>query len=389
MTDRLYYTDSYIRDFEAAVTDRADDSRRIYLDRTAFYPTSGGQPFDQGQLGGVDVTDVVDEGDRVAHLLAAPLVDDRVTGRVDWARRFDHMQQHTGQHLLSALVADRLGHQTVGVHFGQESSTLDLDVGALTQEQLEEVEESANEIVVQNRPVEVSFEEAEFALGLRKPTERGGRIRIISIQGIDRSACGGTHVGSTGEIGSILIRKVERVRKGVRIEFLCGSRASRRARADYNLISRIAVDLSASAEELPRLITAQREELQRAEALNRELEEKLDADRARALYAAAAAESTGIRRVMVREENGSIESIRRLAQAFTSMPLAIFVGTVPSPPAVLLAVSPDTGIDAAGMLKSLLTSVGGRGGGSARLAQGIVPGRQQLEAVVESLGSRV
>ena len=389
MTDRLYYTDSYIRDFEAAVTDRADDSRRIYLDRTAFYPTSGGQPFDTGQLGGVAVTDVIDEGERVAHLIAGPLMDERVTGQVDWVRRFDHMQQHTGQHLLSAVMADRLGHQTLSVHFGGESSTLDLDVGSLPPEQAQRVEEAVNEIVVQNRPVEVSFEEAEFALGLRKPTERGGRIRIISIQGLDRSACGGTHVHFTGEIGPILIRRVERVRKGVRVEFLCGSRATRRARFDYSLLSRLGADLSASADELPGLIAARQEQLKQAEALNRELEEKLDSGRARALYAAAAAESTGIRRVMVREENGSIESVRRLAQAFTSMPLAIFVGTVPSPPAVLLAVSPDTGIDAAGMLKGLLTRVGGRGGGSARLAQGIVPGQEQLEAVVESLGSRV
>ncbi|MDF3053515.1 MAG: alanyl-tRNA synthetase, partial [Geminicoccaceae bacterium] len=125
MTERLYYTDSYLREFEAAVTDLADDSRRIYLDRTAFYPTSGGQPFDTGQIGGLQVTDVVDEGDRVAHLLADPLTGDRVVGRVDWTRRFDHMQQHTGQHLLSAVLADRLGYQTVAVHFGKKSSTLD------------------------------------------------------------------------------------------------------------------------------------------------------------------------------------------------------------------------------------------------------------------------
>lgn len=389
MTQRLYYTDSYLRDFKAAVVDRADESRRVYLDRTAFYPTSGGQLFDTGQLGGVEVVDVIDEGDRIGHLLAGSLSGDLVTGRVNWSRRFDHMQQHTGQHLLSAVLANVVGHQTVGVHFGRESSTLDLDVGELPPAQVQKAEESANEIIVQNRPVEVSFEEAEAAASLRKPSERGGTLRIITIHNLDRSACGGTHVKATGEIGSILIRKVERVRKGVRLEFLCGGRATRRARADYGLISRLAAEFSAATEELPRLIKVQREDLKQAAALTRELEEELDRYKARELYAAATPETTGIRRVMVRQEEGSLEALRGLAQAFMSMSKAIFVGAVPSPPAIVLAASEDTGIDAATMLKSLITSVGGRGGGSARVAQGIVPGRAQLEVVLESLKPRV
>jgi alanyl-tRNA synthetase len=389
MTHRLYYTDSYLRDFEAAVIARSDDSRRIYLDQTAFYPTSGGQPFDVGQLGGIEVTDVVDEGERVAHLLAAPLSGERARGQIDWGRRFDHMQQHTGQHLLSALLADLGGHSTVGVHFGRESSTLDLAAASLSPEQVSKAEERANEIVTQNCPVEVSFEDAASAGGLRKPAERGGTLRIVTIQGVDRSACGGTHVRATGEVGPILIRKVERLRKGVRVEFLCGTRATRRARADHELLSRLAADFTAGADELPRLIASLRDEVKEASATNRELQGKLDHCRARELYAAASPESTGIRRVTVREEGPSAETIRGLAQAFSSMPLAVFVGAVTSPPSVVLATSADTGIDAASLLKSLLTSVGGRGGGSARLAQGIVPGRAQLQTVVESLGPRV
>ena len=374
MTHRLYYTDSYLRDFEAAVIGRSDDSRRIYLDQTAFYPTSGGQPFDVGQLGGIEVTDVVDEGERIAHLLAAPLMGERTRGQVDWSRRFDHMQQHTGQHLLSAVLADLAGHSTIGVHFGRESSTLDLDVGAFNPDQVSKAEERANDLVVQNLPIEVSFE---------------GTLRIITIQGLDRSACGGTHVRATGEIGPVLIRKVERVRKGVRLEFLCGSRATRRARADYGLLSLLAADFSAAADELPRLIASHRDEVREANATNRELQRKLDLCRARELYAAAAPESTGIRRVTVREEGPSGDTLRGLAQAFTSLPLTVFVGAVASPPAVVLGASADSGIDAVSLLKSLLTSVGGRGGGSARLAQGIVPGRVQLQTVIESLGSRV
>jgi len=389
MTHRLYYTDSYLRDFEAAVIERSDDSRRVYLDQTAFYPTSGGQPFDVGQLGGIEVTDVVDEGERIAHLLAAPLTGERVRGQIDWGRRFDHMQQHTGQHLLSAVLADLARHTTIAVHLGRESSTLDLAVAVLTPDQVSKAEERANEIVVQNRQVEVSFEEGGAAGGLRKPTGRGGTLRIVTISGLDRSACGGTHVRATGEIGAILIRKVERVRNGVRLEFLCGSRATRRARADYGLLSLLAAEFTAAADELPRLIASQREEIKEANSANRGLRGELDLCRARELYAAAAPESTGIRRVTVREDGPSADTLRGLAQAFTTMPRAVFVGAVASPPAVVLAASADTGIDAAAMLKSLLTIVGGRGGGSARMAQGIVPGRAQLQTVVESLGSRV
>jgi alanyl-tRNA synthetase len=388
MTDRLYYTDSYLRDFEATVTGRSNDSRCVYLDRTAFYPTSGGQPFDLGQLGGIEVTDVVDEGQRIAHLLAAPLVADRARGQINWARRFDHMQQHTGQHLLSAVLAGLTGHGTIGVHFGRDSSTLDLNVGTLTQEQVVGAEERANEILTENRPVEVSFEEAATAGELRRPTGREGTLRIVTIDRLDRSACGGTHVRATGEIGSILIRQVERVRKGVRVEFLCGRRAIRGARADYRLLSQLASELSAAADELPRLIADQREEIKEAGAANRTLQTDLDHCRARELYATAEPESTGIRRVTVRDEGSSADTLRGLAQAFTSMPMAVFVGSVSSPPAVVLAASADTGIDAASLLKSLLSSVGGRGGGSSRLAQGIVPGRAQLQTVIESLASR-
>ena len=389
MTDRLYYTDPYTVEFEARVIGRDNDSRRVYLDRTAFYPTSGGQPFDTGELGGARVIDVVDEGERIAHLLDAPLLSDRVAGRVDWARRFDHMQQHTGQHLLSAVVANLRGFRTVAVHFGSEASTVDVDAGSLSPEEVVRVEEKANEIIVQNRTVSISFEDAQQAEGLRKASERTGTIRIITIQDLDRSACGGTHVRATGELGSLLIRKVERVRKGTRMEFLCGSRATRQARANYDLISRLAGDLSAAPEELPQLISAQRKDLKQATALIRDLEEKLDFCRARELYAAACPETTGLRRVTVREDHASLESLRGLGQAVTSMPLAVFVGTVSDPPAVLLATSPDTGINAGAMLKSLLASVGGRGGGSARLAQGMVPGRAELERLMEGLESKV
>jgi alanyl-tRNA synthetase len=385
MTHRLYYTDAYLRDFDASVVERADDGRRVYLDRSAFYPTSGGQPFDTGRLSGIEVTEVVDEGERIAHLLSSPLPQGPAFGQVDWSRRFDHMQQHTGQHLLSAVLANLFGYQTIGVHFGRETSTLDLETGTLTQDQVGLAEDRANEILVENRPVEVTFEEPETAAGLRRPSDRGGILRVVTIREIDRSACGGTHVRATGEIGFISIRKVERVRKAMRLEFLCGGRAVRQARADRRLLSRLASEFSSAAEDLPRLIESQKDELKEVQSARREMQATLDLCRAGELYGAAMPDPTGIRRVVVRDSGESLESLRGLAQAFASLPMAIFVGSVTGPPAVVLAASPDTRVDAAEVLKGLLAAVGGRGGGSAALAQGVLPGRSQLETVIASL----
>jgi alanyl-tRNA synthetase len=383
MTHRLYYTDAYLRDFEAAIVDRADESRRIYLDRTAFYPTSGGQPHDTGTLGGVAVVDVVDEGERIAHVLAAAVETAAMRGEIDWARRFDHMQQHTGQHLLSAVLHELYGYATISVHFGSESSTLDLDAPSLEHARLVDAEARANEVVTENRPVEVDFEDAAGASGLRKATAREGTLRIVTIRDLDRSACGGTHVHATGEIGPILIRKSERVKKTVRLEFLCGARAVRRARADLDLVTRLAAHFSAAPDELPALVEAQRAELKAAASARRELEESLARHRARELYEAAPAGD--VKRIVVREEKGPIERLRPLAQALGAMPRAMFVGWTADPPGLLLAASEDSGVDAGATLRSALEAVGGRGGGNARLAQGTAPSAEALERTVAAL----
>jgi alanyl-tRNA synthetase len=384
MTDRLYYTDAYLRDFDATVVDRAEDGRRVYLDRTAFYPTSGGQSHDTGTLGGQAVLDVLDEDERIAHLLAAPVDGNRVRGSVDWPRRFDHMQQHTGQHLLSAVLHELGGHATIGVHFGRQSSTLDLDATVLEHGRLVEAEVRANEIVAENRAVEVSFEEPEQATGLRKASAREGTLRIVTIRDLDRSACGGTHVRLTGEIGPILIRKSERVKKNLRLEFLCGARAVRRARADLDLLARLAGHFSAAADELPALVEAQRAELRATASERRDLEESLAAYRASALHAATRADADGVRRIVV-EEKGPVERLRPLAQALAALPGAMFVGWTADPPALLLSTSADSGLDAGATLRSALAVVRGRGGGNARLAQGTAPTTAELERAIAGL----
>lgn len=387
MTERLYYLDAYLTEFDAAVLDRAEEGRRVYLDRTAFYPTSGGQPFDTGLLGGVEVVDVVDEGERIAHLLAAPAGGDRLSGAVDWSRRFDHMQQHTGQHLLSAAIAERFGAGTVSVHFGRESATLDLDTASFSHAQAAEAEALANAIVTENRAVRVDFEDADAATGLRKASSREGSLRIVTIEGLDRSACGGTHVRATGEIGLISIRKVERVKQLARLEFLCGGRAVRRARADADLITALAAAQSATPDELPALLDGQRAELKAGAASRRELEEALAGYRARELYAATQPDGGGRRTAVLREPRGPVERLRPLAQAFASLPQAVFVGIVEEPAGLILAAAPDAGLDAGRALKAALESHGGRGGGNARLAQGTVRDLAALNAIVARLSA--
>jgi alanyl-tRNA synthetase len=391
MSQRLYHSDAYLTDFEATVLGRDDSAHRLYLDQTAFYPTSGGQQFDLGALTFGDgkrlaVLDVVDEGERIAHVVspdaaALPEAGSRLVGHIDWPRRFDHMQQHTGQHLLSALFQESLGFGTVSVHFGIDSSTLDLDTPAITPEQVEAIETAANARIVENRPITAQVEDAESATGLRKASTRSGALRIISIEGLDRSACGGTHVRSTAEIGSILIRKIERVRKTVRVEFVCGGRATRRARADYVTLTRLAGLLSTGIDGLPDVLTSRLSELKGQASELRDARERLGQYRARELYDGASL--SGERRVSIeRQATGSLQDLRGLAQAYVARPRAVLIGVLDSPPSLLVAASADSGADAGALLKSALALHGGRGGGSPRMAQGSVETSNALEALL-------
>jgi alanyl-tRNA synthetase len=385
MTDRLYYTDSYLREFDARIAERSEDGRTVYLNRTAFYPASGGQPCDTGTIAGVSVLDVADEGERIAHHLARPLDSGAVECAIDWSRRFDHMQQHTGQHVLSAVFEEWLGLHTVSFHLGAESSTIDLEGGAVEPGAVAEAERRANEIVFENRPVAVDFQHAAEATGLRKPTDREGTLRIVSIQGLDRNACGGTHVRATGEVGTILLRKLEKVRQTVRVEFLCGGRAVRRARADFEALSKTSQLFSAPFEEVPAMVAAQLETARANDKARRKLELDLAAYQGRELYLATEPGADGVRRVTRRVVKGSLEELRAIAQSFTEQPKAVFIASLADPPSVLLAASADAGMDAGKALKMALTEAGGRGGGNARIAQGSVAEAAALERVLEKL----
>jgi len=383
MTDRLYYHDCYLREFRARIVDRSPDGHTVYLDRTAFYPTSGGQPYDLGSIGASPVLDVVDEDDRIAHRLAAPVAGgDDVACAVDWHRRFDHMQQHTGQHLLSAVFEELFSLHTVSFHLGADSATIDIEGAPVDARTVLDAERRANEIVFENRPVTIQFEDARLAQGLRKPSEREGPLRIVTIEALDRSACGGTHVRSTGEIGAICLRKLEKIRQSVRVEFVCGGRAVRRARADYEALNKVAQLFSASLDEAPGMAAAMVEASRAGEKIRRKLELEVAAHQGRELYAATAPGADGLRRVMRRERSGNLEELRALAQNFTAQSKGVFLAVLEEPPSVLLAASEDAGMDAGKLLKAAVSESGGRGGGNARIAQGSVPDASLLDVVV-------
>ena len=394
MTRRIYYTDAYRRQFAARVVERGDDGRRVHLDETIFYPTSGGQPHDTGMVGGVQVVDVIDEGDRIAHVLASALPpsagsDGLIVGEIDWPRRLDHMQQHTGQHLLSAVVDDLYGWKTLSVHFGAEHSTIDVDAPFTdaTGERLDAAERQANQVIAEERPVTVTFESATTAGGLRKPTDREGDIRVVTIEGIDRSACGGTHVRSTGGIGAMLVAGAEAVRGGARITFLCGARIVRRAHADRAILDRVAASLSASRAETPAVAAKLAAELRDLRATHRVATAELASRRAREMLLSAEQDAGGVRHVTDVRPDASADDLRALGQAVSSEPNAVYLGASLSEQFVVFSVAPGLGVDAGQTLRDALAHEGGRGGGSPRSAQGTLPDAEAVMRVVERLRS--
>lgn len=386
MTERLYYSDSYLTRFHARVVESLDAGTRLVLDRTAFYPTSGGQPHDLGHLNGIAVTEVIDEEDRIVHVLAAPLTAPEVEGLILWDRRHDHMQQHSGQHLLSAVFHELHHARTLSFHLGAESATIDLDTPALSPAQLQAAELRANQIIQENLPLAISFEAAAQAAGLRKESTREGTLRIVAIGELDRSACGGTHVRATGEIGPLLLRKTEKIRNSTRVEFLCGQRAIARARADFDALSQIARQFSAPLDETPALVATQLDQAKDSAKSRLKLAIELSTLRGRALYGESLPDAAGRRRHVESRPHGPLDDeLRTLAQSFCAQSNAVFLATSENPPSALFAVSADSGLHAGNLLKEALLAAGGRGGGSAQLAQGSLPNKEALPVLLAHL----
>jgi alanyl-tRNA synthetase len=373
MTDRIYYTDPYCRSFRATVTRSFEHDGRpaITLDRTAFYPTSGGQPFDNGQLGGADVIDVIDD-EAVIHILSSPLsIGATVGGEVNWARRFDHMQQHTGQHLLSAALDRLFENPTVSFHMGAEDSTVDV-ARDMSPADVERAVDVANEVIWDNRPIAIRFvtEEEARTLALRKDPARGGVLRLIEISDFDLSACGGTHVSGTGAVGTIAVLATERHRGGMRLTFVCGRRAVCALRRYRDVVVGSVRVLSVLPGELPFAIERMQVESKRLEKQIRDLRTDLAGHEGRRL--AAAASLVRDIRVVVEAVAGCDAAVLKAvasAAAAAGATCAALV-TTDSPPSLVIARSPGVPVEAHVLLRELVARFGGRGGGRADLAQG-------------------
>ncbi len=395
MTDRLYYRDSFLYNFDAEVHSVVETPRpAVILDRTAFYPTSGGQIHDTGTLISPDaklrVTEVADtEEGRVVHYLEAPLKGvkpgTRIRGEIDPARRRDHMQQHSAQHVLSAAFVRLFQMPTVSFHMADDYCSIDLDTPSLSKKQIESAEYLANEIVLENRGVDIRFvtrEEAE-KIGLRKlpPTERD-ELRLIDIRDFDLTACGGTHVSNTGQIGSILLRKSEKVRQGYRVEFVAGERAVSTARRDFSTLTETAALFSAHIYDLPQQARKSLDEIRWLRKQREQSQDELAAAQAATLLAESP--ENGGRKLVVRTfRDRELSFLKLLAQKLTRQAPAIALLATESPqPALVFAQSAGQPYDMGALLKQTMAKLGGRGGGSKDLAQGGAPSAEGLSAAL-------
>lgn len=291
-TRRLYYDDAYLTEFEAEVVEAREHEGRpaVILDQTAFYPESGGQPWDTGTLGGAAVLEVLDLDGAVLHVLARAIAGGRVRGRVDWPARFDHMQQHTGQHVLSQAFWEVLKGETRSFHLGPEVSTLEIGLAAAADPDLDRVEDRANAVVWEGRGVKTYYvpEERIGEVPLRRPPKKSGLLRVVEVDGFDYSACGGTHVRRTGEIGLIRLGPAEKIRGNLRFEFVCGGRALRDYRAKDRAVRRVAAQFSSAPADAPAQVEKLAAEHKALKKRARQLGERLAAFESEEIARAAA-----------------------------------------------------------------------------------------------------
>ena len=379
MTEKIYYADQYCREFTAAVKELRplDDGRwGVVLDRTAFYPEGGGQPGDTGWLGEIPVLDVYEDNGAIVHVTAAKPAGATLPGRIDWRRRFDHMQQHSGEHLLSAAFDDLFGAKNVGFHLGADAVYIDVTLDMLSAEQAAAVEEAANSYIFANRPVrceQVAAGDLDRYPLRKRPSRDFAAIRLVNMEGLDCCPCGGTHVAATGEIGLIKIRAWERRAGTVRVDFVCGGRAL----ADYRLNSTVArelsVRLSVPVATVPEAVERQSDKLEsigkQLQTVRQELTRRLAED----LYTQAD-ELPDARLVTSFVPDATAAELSDLAKQVLAHGRAVVLLATGSAELnkihLVFGCTPGTAANMGELLKKALAVAGGKGGGNAHWAQG-------------------
>jgi alanyl-tRNA synthetase len=391
MTTKLYYSDPYLQKFSSKVRKSTliNDMPAIFLEQSAFYPTSGGQPHDTGTINDIEVLDVYEnESNDIVHILKQPVEDRDVVGRIYWERRFDHMQQHTGQHLLSQAFIKKCNADTISFHLGDESATLDLNQAGFSADTISAVEEFTNRIIYENRQVIghiVSKNELD-QFPVRKPASVEGNIRIIEIENFDYSPCGGTHCSRTGEIGVVKITRYENYKDGTRVHFKCGIRALREYQEKSKILKQIGEHLSTGEPELYRNIKKLQHELKSLRREHGDLKNRYLDHEAQTIFA----------------ERKDLENLDIISKLFTDRdpkdlkPLAqklvrygtntiVLFGTKAGGKASLLFLRSEAiPIDMGKLMQQACAVIGGRGGGRPEQAQGGGPAQDKLEIALEN-----
>ena len=399
VTERLYYSDSHLIEFEARVvdvTERVSGWTAIVLNRTAFYPTGGGQPSDTGTLDGMRVVECIDDGDGgVLHVVqgVTPARDAIVRGRVDWPRRLDHIQQHTGQHILSQAFVTLFNAPTRGFRVLDTSCEIDVDLSEPTTEKIERAVELANNVIWEDRAITIRNVTSEEAseLSLRKEPSREGELRLIEIEGFDLTPCGGTHAHHTGEVGMIAARAWERAKGLTRIDFVAGTRAL----ADYRKANRSAREVaslfSSGRDDGPQLASHMLQENKELHRQIRVFEEMAAEVEAQKLLSAARVTSHGTQLITQIFETRDAESLKKLAQAIMANPrtIALLASRDKDTARLVFARSADAAGDMNALMREACTMLDGRGGGRPDLAQGGGKRVERVEEVITLIQSKL
>ena len=371
MTEKLFWSNPYQREFTATLIEQFPvlNGHAVILNQTCFYATSGGQPNDLGTLNSIPVTDVRYEGDRLIHLVSSPLREDSVVGLLDWKRRYDHMQQHTGQHILSAAFFKLFEAQTSSFHLGQDYCSIELDRTNLRDTHIQEAEDTANDVLLAATQVTTFFVDPDRAkdYNLRKQSDLAESLRIIRIGEFDLSPCSGTHVKNAAEIGTILVTGFERLSHTTKITFLCGDRVRAHYHRDLQILRTLSKTLTTSVDLLPSSVAklqAQVKELRKE--VSQLKEEGLEAE---ASEIANRARNWNDNHLVVAVWNRPYQEIRFLAQKLTEYPGTVGALASSQEKRVIFFKDRDLSLDLRTIFQEFLSRTSGKGGGPAHFME--------------------
>ncbi|MFS0634341.1 DHHA1 domain-containing protein [Mesobacillus foraminis] len=395
-TEKLYYQSQYIQDFKTSILKQGKDEKGTYavLEQTAFYPTGGGQPHDTGTLNGVRVMNVEETDGEIRHYLESPLQEQEVyRGEIDWDRRFDHMQQHAGQHILSAAFEEAFGYKTVSFHLGNKICTIDLEVQRLTDEETIQAEKLANTIILENRPIEAKWvSESELSnYNLRKKLSVTDHIRLVIIPDFDYNGCGGTHPSSTGQVSSIKILDWEKQKKNIRVQFVCGSRVIKQLHEKQQVLQGLTAILNAPQDKMEEAASRVLQQARELEKTVEELKGRLIEHEAGSLLNQAET-IDGRRTIQAHFEDRPVTELQQMARtiaAAASDTLVLIINETPEKLQIICAKGNDLAFNMNQLLKKVLPAINGKGGGNDSFAQGggdkLMSPQQVMEELLNSL----